>query len=56
MKNKNIDIPDEAIKTLARRLLPEIVKYFESEEGKREYEEWKTNKKPSGSLANHEVA
>jgi hypothetical protein len=35
------EIPAEAIETLARCLLPEIQKYFESEEGKREFEEWK---------------
>ncbi|MCL2037347.1 MAG: hypothetical protein FWG83_08205 [Oscillospiraceae bacterium] len=43
-KSANIEtaIPAEAIETLARCLLPEIVKYFESDEGKREYEEWKS--------------
>jgi len=35
------EIPTEAIESLARCLLPEIQKYFESEEGKREFEEWK---------------
>jgi len=34
MKNKTATIPDEAIHTLARCLLPEVVKYFESEQGK----------------------
>ena len=40
MKN-NTDIPQHAIAALARCLLPEIEKYYESEAGKREYEEWK---------------
>ncbi|MDR2558678.1 MAG: hypothetical protein LBC86_03925 [Oscillospiraceae bacterium] len=42
-KETNIitEIPAEAIEKLARCLLPEIQKYFESEEGKREFEEWK---------------
>jgi hypothetical protein len=35
------DIPDEVIESLARTLLPAIRKYFESEEGQREFTEWK---------------
>jgi len=35
------EIPTEAIERLARYLLPEMQKFFESEEGKREFEEWK---------------
>ena len=43
IKRENIttEIPTEAIESLARCLLPEIQKFFESEEGKREFEEWK---------------
>ena len=37
-------IPKHEIESLARCLLPEIHKYFESEEGKREFEDWKTQK------------
>jgi len=36
------EIPDYQIEALARRLLPEIQKFFESDEGKREFEKWKT--------------
>jgi hypothetical protein len=36
------NIPEHEIETLARCLLPEIQKFFESEQGKREFEEWKT--------------
>jgi hypothetical protein len=36
------DIPDYHIESLARCLLPEIQKFFDSDEGKREFEEWKT--------------
>jgi len=35
---------NKALERLARRLLPEIQKFFESDEGKREFEEWKKNK------------
>jgi len=34
-------IPKHEIESLARCLLPEIEKFFESKEGKREFEDWK---------------
>jgi len=34
-------IPKHEMEAFARILLPEIQKFFESEEGKREFEEWK---------------
>ena len=34
-------IPEHKIENIARCLFPEIQKYFESEKGKREFEEWK---------------
>lgn len=40
-KDYGIGIPEHEIEALARCLLPEIQKFFESEEGKREFEEWK---------------
>ena len=33
-------IPKHEIESLARCLLPEIERFFESEEGKREFEQW----------------
>ncbi|MCL2638876.1 MAG: hypothetical protein FWD48_10980 [Oscillospiraceae bacterium] len=39
------DIPDYHIESLARCLLPEIQKFFDSDEGKREFEEWKAGQK-----------
>ena len=36
--------PDSAIESLARCLLPAIQEYFESEQGKHEFEEWKRKK------------
>lgn len=35
------EIPDHVIESLARCILPAIQKYFESEEGQREFEKWK---------------
>ena len=48
-------IPDEVIDSLARALLPAIQKYFESEEGQREFNEWKKEQelKNTKSSAEH---
>ena len=43
-KEDGFQIPNEALERLARCILPEIQKFFESEEGKREFEAWKKNK------------
>ena len=40
-KDYGTDIPEHEVEALARCLLPEIQKFFESDEGKREFEEWK---------------
>ena len=37
-------IPYHEVEALARVLLPEIQAFFESEEGKREYDEWKAKR------------
>lgn len=34
-------IPEHGIESLARCLLPEIQRYFESDEGKRAFDNWK---------------
>lgn len=44
-KKDIFDPPDHEIEALARCILPSIQKFFESEEGKREFEEWKKLKK-----------
>lgn len=43
-KHGECTIPDDVIKRLAKALLPNILAYFESDEGKREFEEWKRQK------------
>ena len=40
-KHGECEIPDDLIKEIARCLAPNIVAFFESEEAKREFEEWK---------------
>lgn len=37
-------IPYHEVEALARVLLPEILAFFESEEGQKEYAEWKAQK------------
>ena len=37
----NTDIPQHTIESIARRLLPDIMAYYQSEEGQREFAEWK---------------
>lgn len=40
-------IPSHEVEALARVLLPEIQRFFESEEGQREYRSWKEQQKES---------
>ena len=37
----NTNIPQHTIESTARRLLPDIMVYYQSEEGQREFAEWK---------------
>ena len=39
--DEKFDIAQSEIDSLARFLLPQIQKFFESEEGRKEFEEWK---------------
>lgn len=41
-KPKNTGVPQYEIEALARCLLPEIQKFFESAEGQKEFAEWKS--------------
>lgn len=41
IQKNDFKIPKSALDSLARRLYPAIREYFESEEGQREFEEWK---------------
>ena len=45
-KDYGTEIPQQHVEALARCLLPQIEKFFESEEGKREFEEWKKFRSP----------
>ena len=37
----NTDIPQHQIAAIARCILPDILAFYESEEGQREFSEWK---------------
>ena len=41
MASKKTEIPKHEIDVLAKTFLPEIIAFFETEEGKKEFEEWK---------------
>lgn len=40
----NSDLPDHEIEAIARCIYPDILKLFESEEGQKEFAEWKARK------------
>ena len=45
MASKKIEIPKHELQALARAFADDIVAFFESEEGQREYEEWLRQRK-----------
>ena len=45
MNEKDYFIPQQDIESLARCLLPQIQKYFESEAGQKEFAEWQVKQK-----------
>lgn len=52
----NSDIPQYAIETVARCLLPDIIAYFESEEGQREFAEWRRQKEGKEDTDEEKIA
>lgn len=40
----NSGTPQHAIESIARCILPDILAYYESEEGQREFREWKAKR------------
>ena len=43
-KKNNTGIPQHEIDSLARAFIPAILNYFNSDEGQREFEEWKAQR------------
>ena len=48
-KQPEIELPQELIESFARFLVPEIRKYYESEQGQREFKEWQEQQKEEKS-------
>ena len=49
------DIPDDLIKEIAKCLAPNIVAFFETEEAKREFEEWKKAQEKQNKIQKKDV-
>ena len=52
----NSDIPQYAIEAVARCLLPDILAYYESEEGQREFAEWKRQQEDNKDTNGERIA
>ena len=51
MASKKTEIPKHELQALARAFADDIVAFFESEEGQREYEEWLQQKENNEDIA-----
>ena len=51
MASKNNEIPKHELQALARAFADDIIAFFESEEGQKEYEEWLQQKKGNEKVA-----
>ena len=51
MASKKTEIPKHELQALARAFADDIVAFFESEEGKREYKEWLQQKEKDNEVA-----
>lgn len=52
----DLGIPENQMESLARILLPILIEYLESEKGRNDYEEWKTQKENSPNSNKHSVS
>ena len=50
-KSQEVELPQSIINEFARFLVPEIRKYYESEQGKREFAEWEAKRKEMAEKA-----
>ncbi len=48
-KQPEIELPQELIESFARFLVPEIRKYYESEQGRREFKDWEARQEEEKS-------
>ena len=52
----NTNIPQHAIESMARCFLPSILEFYQSEEGQREYAEWKAQREEMKARAANTAA
>ena len=52
----NTNIPQHAIESMARCFLPSILEFYQSEEGQREYAEWKAQREETKARAANTAA
>ena len=50
----NSDIPQHQIEAIARCIMPDILAFYESEEGQREFAEWKKQREAEKQKAKQE--
>lgn len=50
------DIPKHELEKLASCFLPDVIAFFETEEGNREYEEWKRQGEKENQANNKNIA
>ena len=50
----NTDMPQHQIEAIARCILPDILAFYESEEGQREFSEWKKQREMEKQAAKTE--
>ena len=55
IERNETQVPADAIEALARHLLPAIRSYFESEEGKATFDEWKSRQDAEAQSAPTEI-
>ena len=56
MSAKQSDIPKYELEKLANCFLPDIIAFFETEEGNREYEEWKRQREQERQVKSDKLA
>ena len=52
-KSGECTIPEEALRSFVRTIMPDMIAFFESEEGRREYEEWLKEEEDKETLINN---
>ena len=54
-RSAECDVPKYVLQAIVDDMMPDIRAFFESEEGKREFEEWKAQRKEKPTITNNEA-